>query len=279
MRKKEELLTVTVAAVLAVVFGLLFYFGTDKKKELPVMAKAFPAVDSYEETVAARGRKVRELGETLEEKIKGYRGTWSVYLEDKKSGETVTVNDARMNSASVVKLYVMAKVLSEIENGTHEDSPAVRNALEEMITYSDNDAWRYLTNYLGGSFAGGMEKVTEFCAENGYPDSGRLAYSSCTSAKDTGRFLSRILDGTNVSEEASDEMLGLLTQQYWREKIPAGVPQGVVTANKTGELDEVQNDAAIVFAPGGTYILVVLTDGGLIEDIRDFSAYIYEGLN
>ena len=47
-------------------------------------------------------------------------------------------------------------------------------------------------------------------------------------------------------------------------KIPAGVPSEVVTANKTGELDNVENDAAIIYGDNGAYILCVI-----MNDLQD----------
>ena len=58
----------------------------------------------------------------------------------------------------------------------------------------------------------------------------------------------------------------------------AGVPNGVQTANKTGELSDVENDAAIVFAPFGTYVLVILTENGSIRSIRNLSSIIYAAM-
>ena len=38
------------------------------------------------------------------------------------------------------------------------------------------------------------------------------------------------------------------------------------------------NDACIVFAPFGTYVIVVLTDHGAIANIRSFSTVVYNAL-
>lgn len=38
-----------------------------------------------------------------------------------------------------------------------------------------------------------------------------------------------------------------LKMQQRKNKIPADLPEGVQTANKTGELDTVENDAAIIY--------------------------------
>jgi beta-lactamase class A len=51
----------------------------------------------------------------------------------------------------------------------------------------------------------------------------------------------------------------MLGQKY-REMIPAGIKRHVPIANKTGELDNVRSDAAIVDPRGeAPYILVILT--------------------
>ncbi len=85
-----------------------------------------------------------------------------------------------------------------------------------------------------------------------------------TSVRDCGMFLKKIYKGEIPYGE---DMMNLLKQQERRGKIPAGVPQGVVVANKTGELDVVENDAAVVFKDNCPYILCVMS-----EDVRDTSA-------
>ncbi len=55
-------------------------------------------------------------------------------------------------------------------------------------------------------------------------------------------------------------MVALLKAQTRTSKIPAGVPGGTVTANKTGEITGVENDAAIVWTGGSTdHVLVVFS--------------------
>ena len=214
--------------------------------------------------------------------LKSYPGDWSVFVMDVGSGERISINPKRMWSASVVKLYVMGAVMEALENGTLANTKTIQDQMHAMITWSSNDAWKYLATQLGGgNYYNGMMMVNAWCDRNGYPNSGRRTSTgnlNTTSAEDTGLFLQRVLNGTNVSANSSAQMLSLLKQQTRTSKIPAGVPSGVVTANKTGELKSVQNDAAIIFAPYGTYILVVLTDGGYILHIRDLSTVVYNAM-
>ena len=105
-----------------------------------------------------------------------------------------------------------------------------------------------------------------------------------TSVNDCCAFLRGVLDGIIVNKECSDKLLALLKQQQHTQKIPAGIPDTVVTANKTGELDYIQGDAAIVFAPSGTYILCIIGDDlndayGQIDKFIELSKMVYEYLN
>ena len=73
----------------------------------------------------------------------------------------------------------------------------------------------------------------------------------------------------------------ILAAQEFTDRIPAGVPEGVRVANKTGWIAAIDHDAAIVYRRrGAPYVLVVLTRG--VEDrevsgaaIRDVSAAVW----
>lgn len=79
-------------------------------------------------------------------------------------------------------------------------------------------------------------------------------------------------------------MLELLKAQEHTYKIPSGVPEGVVTANKTGETSSIQNDAAIVFSPECDYIITVLSNESYDEEyainkIQSISSEAYNYFN
>ena len=134
-----------------------------------------------------------------------------------------------------------------------------------------------------------MTAVTKIAQASGFSDTGQFYQGkhknfNFTSVNDCGRYLRGILNGTIVSYEYSEKILSLLKQQQHTQKIPAGVPDGIETANKTGELDYVQGDAAIVYAPDGPYILVIIGDNlddgySQINKITDLSKIVYEYLN
>ncbi|MDX1673532.1 MAG: serine hydrolase [Longimicrobiales bacterium] len=79
-------------------------------------------------------------------------------------------------------------------------------------------------------------------------------------------------------------MIGVLAAQEFTQRIPAGVPDGVRTANKTGTITRIAHDAAIVYPPErAPYVLVVLTRGldrTPVADaaIREVSAAVWDAL-
>ena len=120
----------------------------------------------------------------------------------------------------------------------------------------------------------GKNAVTSYSQSHGYnfTSMGRLLLESTingdnyTSVGDCAKFMAAVYNGELPH---SNEMLNLLKQQQRTSKIPAGVPYGVQTANKTGELPQVQNDAAIVFADQPV-ILITYPDLGrcCLQDCR-----------
>jgi beta-lactamase class A len=96
--------------------------------------------------------------------------------------------------------------------------------------------------------------------------------------------LVRLAKRSVVSPAASDEMIAILQQQYFNEGIPAQLPAGVRVAHKTGWIDKVYHDAAIVYPPQHTpYVVVILTSGLSEKDeapalVAALSAAIYHKL-
>ena len=173
---------------------------------------------------------------------------------------------------------------------------SLKSLLTQMITVSDNDAANEIARRLGGGdFQKGASVLNEFCQEHGYTSThlGRefLATNptddNYTSASDCCHLLSDIYSGTMVNADASADMLALLKAQTRTGKIPSGVPSGVETANKTGELSAgdglgvVENDISIVFDKEHPYVLCVLSNNiqnnsSAQETIKKISADVYQ---
>ena len=244
-----------------------------------------PAADTPTAAEAAPAENtLTELSEILESQLNGYDGIWSLYLKRLDTGESVSIYDTPMVAASLIKLYVYGTVWEMIDSGELSyDSCA--DALYSMINVSSNDACNSLIDQVGGMYA-----VNDFIGRYGFSSSelNRKMLSgepveNYTSPYDCARVLEMVLSGTYVSAECSSALLQALRDQVYTEKIPSGVPYGVATANKDGELSDVENDAAIVFGPSCTYILCVMSDdvylGIAMGEIIEISETVYHYLN
>jgi len=97
-----------------------------------------------------------------------------------------------------------------------------------------------------------------------------------TSAEDLAWLYAQLLQGVVVSPEASAEMLELLAQQQINDRLPAYLPEGVVVAHKTGNLDGIVHDAGVIYAPAGPVIVVVLSDEVNPDEANLFIAQLGE---
>lgn len=212
---------------------------------------------------------------------------WSAAVINLNTGDSCTVNNSSMQAASLIKLFIMGAVCEQYDDlADTYGADQIQTLLSDMITVSDNTAANTLTNYLGnGDDEAGRAVVNEYCAENNYESTsmGRMLLApadngdNMTSVSDCSEFLRKVYQGELPHAE---EMLGYLKGQQRTHKIPAGLPEGIESANKTGELDTVENDAAIVFA-GTPYILCVMSEnladvGAAQSNIAGISSDMYQ---
>ncbi len=81
-----------------------------------------------------------------------------------------------------------------------------------------------------------------------------------TTAKDLGIIFERIARGTAVNPQMDEMMVEVLKDQFYRDRIPAGLPGDAVVANKTGSITGVVHDSGIVWLPDGQrYVLIFLS--------------------
>ena len=257
--------------------------GSVKELRRVVRFSAAWALNEYKkQTYAETNAKMDALKEKLEEEIGKQGGKWSLYLKIPETGKAIGIHeDEPMIAASLIKLFIAGEFYTKVEDGSLS-ADKYGNLPDLMISVSDNGAANTLISAVG------MESVNEFAGKNGYPatklNRRMLEYNGTenyTSAKDCGKMLEQVLQGRYVNKKASERILQDLKDQQRTGKIPAGVPGGVETANKTGELNNVDNDAAIVWSPSCTYILCIMSSdaGGRIPEIVRLSGIVYDALN
>ena len=224
------------------------------------------------------GSAFPELMEQIQANLPQGNGTWACYVCNLADGGEDSFGNAKMQSASLIKLYIMGAVYEDkrYESLVSTYGEAKLNSLlNPMITVSSNEAANTLVSYLGGGDSTvGMSVVNSFAEGHGYTSThmGRLLMApndkddNYTSVEDCGKFLKEVYEGAAGKETKLShckEMFDLLKQQTCVNKIPAQMPAGVKVANKTGELGTVENDAGIVYDTGKNDLVIVFMSENL----------------
>lgn len=238
--------------------------------------------------------KLETILKQVQSQLPAENGTWAVFISDLVNGTEGSLNDQKMQAASLIKLYIMGAVYENYDQITGQyGRDSVDSNLYSMITVSDNDAANTLTTYLGGGDStAGMQAVNSFCQAHGYDQThmGRMLLASnenddnYTSVGDCGHLLQEIYKQDTSGYTHAADMFNLLKAQTRCNKIPAQLPEGVKTANKTGELDNVENDAGIIYDSKNDVVIVFMSQnlssaGSAQNTIATLSRTIYDYYN
>lgn len=224
-----------------------------------MLAQEMPVPEAEEEGIAQAQAALQASAE---------RVYYSVYYFD-TAQELTTANSAPTPSASVIKVFIMQYIYESVSRNERalSDTLGDKSVLEQvqrMIQYSDNAATNLLIDECG------METLNEFFAARGYTDT-RLerrmldfeareqGLENYTSLNDVMKFLKTLYE--NRTAPYWEDMLTILAGQTVRTKLPSQLPERVQVANKTGELEDVENDIGLVFSAEGNFAIAVLCDG------------------
>ncbi len=242
--------------------------------------------------------RAASLDGVLRRSIASIPGITAVYAHDMSLGQAIFSHNATQPfpAASTIKLLIMltAFQLEDASPGTlhapvriHRsdlvggseflaragggERYSVGELVRPMITVSDNSAANALITHFGFDAINASARRARMRATHlrrHFLDYSAIVrhHENVTTAADMGRLLYQLERGsreslhTVASPPACRTMIEILLGQTDRDKIPAGVPSGVPVANKTGEVDGVRNDVAIVDPFGDSpYVLTVLT--------------------
>ncbi len=155
-----------------------------------------------------------------------------------------------------------------------DGSLSVEDAVRAMVTYSDNSSAALLLDLLG------HRNIDTTMAALGLTASSVNSTELPTTAADMARIMEVIARGEGLDLSSAAQMTALLLLQENRWGIPRGVPAGVPVGNKWGGWNGSLHDVAVVTAPGGTYVLAVLTEGvGNWDLITRVSRAVYNHWN
>src|SRR3989338_7174768 len=136
---------------------------------------------------------------------------------------------------------------------------SLRSLIRMMIVLSDNTATKLVVDTLGTpEIAGYLKKAGLTQTQVVDPTMLREPPALCTNRTtplDMAHLLVQVYSCEGFSTDAKREMLSHLKNQRYRWGIWRGVAPGTVVADKTGNLEDILNDAGIVYTKSGNYIL------------------------
>lgn len=226
------------------------------------------------------------LANIVQKELKGITGSYGFIIKNLKTNEYYSQNaQKKFLSGSLYKLWVMGTVYQQIKDTTlHKNDIlnqevsvlneefyldaetaeqtegtitfSVKDALEQMITLSDNYSALLLTEKIK------LSGVASFLLANNLTQSkvGVKGNAPTVTPYDISLFLEKLYQGKIVDKESSKEMLNLLKKQQVNHKIPKLLPKEIIIAHKTGELEKFSHDAGLVFTQKGDYLIVILSE-------------------
>lgn len=176
-------------------------------------------------------------------------------------------------TASTYKLFVAFSTLKYVDSGKYKWSDKIvggrdlSTCFDDMIVKSDNPCAEALLEKIG------RKKLDEDLRSIGLTSSTFRAKSNQTTASELATFLTKLQNSDLPIKTASrDRLLSAMKRQIHRQGVPAGT-SGTV-ADKVGFLQGLLHDAAIVYSPKGTYVLVILSDDSTWANIAELTKKI-----
>lgn len=174
--------------------------------------------------------------------------------------------DKQFVTASTYKLFAAYSLLRRVDDG-RESWDANAACFDKMIRLSENScAEAFLQKF-------GLGIITREINDIGLKNSNFTQTGGpFTTSNDLALLLGQVQTGQNFSAVGRDRLLAAMGANVHRQGIPAGSSGHV--ADKVGFLDGLLHDAAIVYSPSGTYVLVVLSEGSSWANIASLTREI-----
>lgn len=246
------------------------------------------------------------LEDRLAQIARSHPGTYEAVVYEPDSGRTFGLNSEKpFMAASLAKLPVLISLYkaaargelsldeeisilpSDVQNyGTgvlHTRPVGTTMTLRECASYlikeSDNTAWVMLERRLGKA------KIEAELASLGVDNTDYRSF--VTTPEDVLLMIRAIADPGYTTPDLSAEMLSLMTDTAYEDRLPASLPEGTRVAHKIGSYEGTFSDAGVVFHDGprgreNSYFIVAVgrntTENQARSAIREMSLASYRAI-
>jgi beta-lactamase class A len=230
---------------------------------------------------------MKEIKKFLDSRI----GEYGFYFEDLSSGYVYAMNEnVRMPAAGSMKFPIAIALLKEVQQEKvdinmevtvksedmvystgilhefSERSYTIKELLTAMLLHSDNTAANKLIDIIGMHRANEIiydMRLTNTILNRKSSDERELhnEVQNYTTAMDLSKCWRILYNGTFLSKENSKMIIDILKRQQIKNKLSYYYPERIKReiANKTGDIDNVENDTALMNINKGSFIMTVMS--------------------
>lgn len=233
---------------------------------------------------------VKQIKDVINTKTGGNCG---IYAKNLNTGEEIVINENdNFFPASIYKLPLAILVLRDIENGkiklddkylvdyshiAYSYDPlanrvgtyvTVSEMLNLLIRNSDNTAQKLMVQEFFGGYKEYNLKIISDLNVNGFQ--GTFVDLSVT-PRQVGQLLENLYNDKYLDKDKKEYLIELLstTSSNFDDRIVSGVPENINVAHKIGQLDDIYQDAAIVYGKNN-YIIVILNENIKSYDLASY---------
>jgi beta-lactamase class A len=236
-----------------------------------------------------------ELIQRLDGLLASFPGGAGIWVADPSVTTPLFTHDPeeQVIAASLYKLGVLAEAERRVDagelhyddtitiepeditaDGSFEDAGTrltLDEALENMITISDNGSALALWHILGGA---NIDATLEKAGVKNFHVALDDTEDNWVTPHAVGTFFTLLAKRQLISPAASDRMLARLERQQINDRLPAQLPSDVVIAHKTGNLTGVLHDAGVIYTKTGPRVVVAMTWDAPEEEAANFISSI-----
>lgn len=274
---------------------------TDGRAEAPRSEPTRSVVQLSQEKKAPLREKLAGIAEA-------YPARYGVVVFDPSTGETVAMGaDQTFLAASLNKLPVLMALYRSAARGEVDLDDEItiqasdvqaygtgvlftrpvgytltlRECATLLIKESDNTAWKMLDRYLGRAYIRAeLYRVGAVSTEYWIPNT--------TTPNDVLLMLEKISDPSYTTPDLSEEMLDIMTNTSFEDRLPHPLPEGTRVSHKIGSYGTTFSDAGLVFPKGARdardayFIVVIASETGEYTAraaMREMSLATYRSLS
>jgi len=214
-----------------------------------------------------------EMKDKVEEINNQHESEIGVSFKDLVTNETWGINEDKVfTAASTMKVLAVSALYDAVERDVVSLDKSVggitlREHARLALEVSDNNSWETINNTVG------YKNLQNYALGLGLIDVD--VFDNSITAVNFRVLLEKLYRGQLLNNTNTKEVLSFMDHTETENRIPAGIGGAEVIYHKTGTLDALTHDGAIVNSGNGEYILAVYTEF-LDGDVDERSAVIAE---